>query len=241
MIWCRWAGRPEDERPGTLQMFTAQQTVTSCLSAGEHDQPGGDGHPGWEGRQAGVHRPVEEDADAGRRQADHAHEDSEPPLCHHDAPAALPPQLTVSQHGQDWLGVSQVDLDAVVFCRFAFWPLLNLFCSVKSCFQNMDICKRRCSAFENGKNLFASTNTPSAATNLTVTFSSQLNQHNQVGLLSPAGYRISFFSEEMCCWSSCHSFQFLCEVMALRPRLLTSCSHCVTIDVFAHLYVNDLF
>lgn len=82
-------------------MFTGQQTVTSCLSAGEHDQPGGDGHPGREGRQAGVHRPVEEDADAGRRQADHAHEDSEPPLCHHDAPAALPPQLTVSQHGQD--------------------------------------------------------------------------------------------------------------------------------------------
>ncbi|XP_030589821.1 homeodomain-interacting protein kinase 1 isoform X3 [Archocentrus centrarchus] len=51
---------------------------------------------------------------------------------------------------------------------------------VKSCFQNMDICKRRCSAFENGKNMFASNNTPSAATNLTVTFSSQLNQHNQM-------------------------------------------------------------
>ncbi|CAL9703207.1 unnamed protein product [Knipowitschia caucasica] len=50
---------------------------------------------------------------------------------------------------------------------------------VKSCFQNMDICKRRCSAFENGKNMF-SNNTPSAATNLTVTFSSQLNQHNQM-------------------------------------------------------------
>ena len=44
----------------------------------------------------------------------------------------------------------------------------------------MDICKRRCSTFENGKNLFASNSTPSAATNLTVTFSSQLNQHNQV-------------------------------------------------------------
>nr|XP_040048389.1 homeodomain-interacting protein kinase 1 isoform X1 [Gasterosteus aculeatus aculeatus]XP_040048390.1 homeodomain-interacting protein kinase 1 isoform X1 [Gasterosteus aculeatus aculeatus] len=51
---------------------------------------------------------------------------------------------------------------------------------VKSCFQNMDICKRRCSAFENGKNVFASNNTPSAAANLTVTFSSQLNQHNQM-------------------------------------------------------------
>ncbi|KAF0035917.1 hypothetical protein F2P81_011229 [Scophthalmus maximus] len=50
---------------------------------------------------------------------------------------------------------------------------------VKSCFQNMDICKRRCSAFENGKNMFASNGAPSAAANLTVTFSSQLNQHNQ--------------------------------------------------------------
>ena len=44
----------------------------------------------------------------------------------------------------------------------------------------MDICKRRVSAFESGKNLFSSNNNPSAATNLTVTFSSQLNQHNQV-------------------------------------------------------------
>uniref|UniRef100_A0A8C1G4X8 non-specific serine/threonine protein kinase n=1 Tax=Cyprinus carpio TaxID=7962 RepID=A0A8C1G4X8_CYPCA len=50
---------------------------------------------------------------------------------------------------------------------------------VKSCFQNMEICKRRCTAFDN-KNLFASHNAPSAATNLTVTFSSQLNQHSQV-------------------------------------------------------------
>uniref|UniRef100_A0A3Q3L0K2 non-specific serine/threonine protein kinase n=1 Tax=Mastacembelus armatus TaxID=205130 RepID=A0A3Q3L0K2_9TELE len=56
---------------------------------------------------------------------------------------------------------------------------------VKSCFQNMDICKRRCSAFENGKNMFASNNTPSAATNLTVTFSSQLNQHNQATINIP--------------------------------------------------------
>ncbi|CDQ84302.1 unnamed protein product [Oncorhynchus mykiss] len=48
---------------------------------------------------------------------------------------------------------------------------------VKSCFQNMDICKRRVNPFESGKNLFSSSNTPSAATNLTVTFSSQ---HNQV-------------------------------------------------------------
>ncbi|KAK1898615.1 Homeodomain-interacting protein kinase 1 [Dissostichus eleginoides] len=51
---------------------------------------------------------------------------------------------------------------------------------MKSCFQNMDICKRRCSAFENGKNMFSSNTTSSAAANLTVTFSSQLNQHSQM-------------------------------------------------------------
>ncbi|MED6258950.1 hypothetical protein ATANTOWER_014733 [Ataeniobius toweri] len=63
---------------------------------------------------------------------------------------------------------------------------------VKSCFQNMDICKRRCSAFENGKNMFASSTTPSAATNLTVTFSSQLNQHNQMA--STGGQSLSLSS-----------------------------------------------
>ncbi|XP_017274746.1 homeodomain-interacting protein kinase 1 isoform X2 [Kryptolebias marmoratus] len=63
---------------------------------------------------------------------------------------------------------------------------------VKSCFQNMDICKRRCSAFENGKNLFASSSTPSAAANLTVTFSSQLNQHNQMA--SAGGQSLSLSS-----------------------------------------------
>ncbi|KAM4609716.1 homeodomain-interacting protein kinase 1 [Polymixia lowei] len=62
---------------------------------------------------------------------------------------------------------------------------------VKSCFQNMDTCKRRC-AFENGKNLFASNNTPSAAANLTVTFSSQLNQHNQMA--STGGQSLSLSS-----------------------------------------------
>ncbi|XP_034392348.1 homeodomain-interacting protein kinase 1 isoform X3 [Cyclopterus lumpus] len=63
---------------------------------------------------------------------------------------------------------------------------------VKSCFQNMDICKRRCTAFDNGKNIFASNNTPSAATNLTVTFSSQLNQHNQMA--STGGQSLSLSS-----------------------------------------------
>uniref|UniRef100_A0A8D3BBZ6 non-specific serine/threonine protein kinase n=1 Tax=Scophthalmus maximus TaxID=52904 RepID=A0A8D3BBZ6_SCOMX len=63
---------------------------------------------------------------------------------------------------------------------------------VKSCFQNMDICKRRCSAFENGKNMFASNGAPSAAANLTVTFSSQLNQHNQMA--STGGQSLSLSS-----------------------------------------------
>ncbi|XP_060793574.1 homeodomain-interacting protein kinase 1 isoform X3 [Neoarius graeffei] len=55
---------------------------------------------------------------------------------------------------------------------------------VKSCFQNMEICKRRCTAFDNNKNLFSNSSGPSAATNLTVTFSSQLSQHSQ---MAPSG------------------------------------------------------
>ncbi|XP_067111315.1 homeodomain-interacting protein kinase 1-like isoform X4 [Osmerus mordax] len=52
---------------------------------------------------------------------------------------------------------------------------------VKSCFQNMEVCKRRSSSFDSSKTLFSTNTVPgSAAGNLTVTFSSQLNQHNQV-------------------------------------------------------------
>lgn len=54
--------------------------------------------------------------------------------------------------------------------------------SVKSCFQNMELCKRRSSSYDNGKALFAANTVPGAAGNLTVTFSSQLNQNNQVQL-----------------------------------------------------------
>ncbi|XP_061543033.1 homeodomain-interacting protein kinase 1 isoform X4 [Phycodurus eques] len=51
---------------------------------------------------------------------------------------------------------------------------------VKSCFQNMEICKRR-STYDNNKSIYSTNAVPSAAAgNLTVTFSSQLNQHNQV-------------------------------------------------------------
>uniref|UniRef100_A0A672ZPK1 non-specific serine/threonine protein kinase n=1 Tax=Sphaeramia orbicularis TaxID=375764 RepID=A0A672ZPK1_9TELE len=53
---------------------------------------------------------------------------------------------------------------------------------VKSCFQNMEICKRR-SSYDSSKSLYSTNAVPSAAAgNLTVTFSSQLNQHNQVSL-----------------------------------------------------------
>ncbi|KAF5895896.1 homeodomain-interacting protein kinase 1-like isoform X1 [Clarias magur] len=51
---------------------------------------------------------------------------------------------------------------------------------VKSCFQNMELCKRRNSSYDNGKALFTANTVPGAAGNLTVTFSSQLNQNNQV-------------------------------------------------------------
>ncbi|KAM4613864.1 homeodomain-interacting protein kinase 1 isoform 3-T3 [Polymixia lowei] len=52
---------------------------------------------------------------------------------------------------------------------------------VKSCFQNMEICKRRSSSYDSSKSLYSTSAVPSAAAgNLTVTFSSQLNQHNQV-------------------------------------------------------------
>ncbi|XP_061731344.1 homeodomain-interacting protein kinase 1 isoform X3 [Nerophis ophidion] len=51
---------------------------------------------------------------------------------------------------------------------------------VKSCFQNMEICKRR-STYDSNKALYSTNAVPNAAAgNLTVTFSSQLNQHNQV-------------------------------------------------------------
>ncbi|KAJ3601829.1 hypothetical protein NHX12_029592 [Muraenolepis orangiensis] len=52
---------------------------------------------------------------------------------------------------------------------------------VKSCFQNMEICKRRSSSYESSKSLYSTNSVPGTSTgNLTVTFSSQLNQHNQV-------------------------------------------------------------
>uniref|UniRef100_A0A4W4EQP2 non-specific serine/threonine protein kinase n=1 Tax=Electrophorus electricus TaxID=8005 RepID=A0A4W4EQP2_ELEEL len=48
---------------------------------------------------------------------------------------------------------------------------------VKSCFQNMELCKRRSSTYDNSKALFAANAVPSTAGNLTVTFSS----HSSIG------------------------------------------------------------
>lgn len=44
----------------------------------------------------------------------------------------------------------------------------------------MELCKRRNGSYDNGKALFGANTVPGAAGNLTVTFSSQLNQNNQV-------------------------------------------------------------
>ncbi|KAI5093602.1 homeodomain-interacting protein kinase 1-like isoform X2, partial [Silurus meridionalis] len=54
---------------------------------------------------------------------------------------------------------------------------------VKSCFQNMELCKRRNSSYDNGKALFAANTVSGTAGNLTVTFSSQLNQNNPTLLI----------------------------------------------------------
>uniref|UniRef100_A0A672F6P1 non-specific serine/threonine protein kinase n=1 Tax=Salarias fasciatus TaxID=181472 RepID=A0A672F6P1_SALFA len=58
---------------------------------------------------------------------------------------------------------------------------------VKSCFQNMEICKRR-SSYDSGKSLYSTSAVPSAAAgNLTVTFSSQLLTHSAIFQVPSAG------------------------------------------------------
>ena len=56
--------------------------------------------------------------------------------------------------------------------------------SVKSCFQNMEICKRRVNMYDTvnqSKTPFITHVAPSTSTNLTMTFNNQLNTvHNQV-------------------------------------------------------------
>lgn len=57
-------------------------------------------------------------------------------------------------------------------------------CSVKSCFQNMEICKRRVNMYDTvnqSKTPFITHVAPSTSTNLTMTFNNQLNTvHSQV-------------------------------------------------------------
>lgn len=59
-------------------------------------------------------------------------------------------------------------------------------CSVKSCFQNMEICKRRVNMYDTvnqSKTPFITHVAPSTSTNLTMTFNNQLNTvHSQVKL-----------------------------------------------------------
>lgn len=80
----------------------------------------------------------------------------------------------------------------------------------------MEICKRR-SSYDSSKSLYSASAVPSAAGNLTVTFSSQLNQHNQVitnaecQKLYPCTRRTSFFIRENCC-HHCFCFEFFSQV-----------------------------
>lgn len=69
--------------------------------------------------------------------------------------------------------------------------------SVKSCFQNMEICKRRVNMYDTvnqSKTPFITHVAPSTSTNLTMTFNNQLNTvHNQVSTehRRPAGLTAS--------------------------------------------------
>lgn len=71
------------------------------------------------------------------------------------------------------------------FSLFSLSPLSSH--SVKSCFQNMEICKRRVNMYDTvnqSKTPFITHVAPSTSTNLTMTFNNQLNTvHNQVRAL----------------------------------------------------------
>ncbi|XP_035012234.1 homeodomain-interacting protein kinase 2 isoform X2 [Hippoglossus stenolepis] len=58
---------------------------------------------------------------------------------------------------------------------------------VKSCFQNMEICKRRVNMYDQSKTPFITHVAPSTSTNLTMTFNNQLNTvHSQATNLAPS-------------------------------------------------------
>lgn len=80
-----------------------------------------------------------------------------------------------------------IRLELFVIClnlSIRFTDSLISFFSVKSCFQNMEICKRRVHMYDTVsqiKSPFTTHVAPNTSTNLTMSFSNQLNTvHNQV-------------------------------------------------------------
>lgn len=74
---------------------------------------------------------------------------------------------------------------SLLYCFYISDILLLSFCfSVKSCFQNMEICKRRVNMYDTVnqiKSPFTTHVAPNTSTNLTMSFNNQLNTvHNQV-------------------------------------------------------------
>lgn len=96
---------------------------------------------------------------------------------------------------------------SIVLLFLTHFPSAN---SVKSCFQNMEICKRRVNMYDTvnqSKTPFITHVAPSTSTNLTMTFNNQLNTvHNQV-----SGFTT------MLCWAGMD----LC--LALLYTLLAEC------------------
>ncbi|KAK0139378.1 Homeodomain-interacting protein kinase 1 [Merluccius polli] len=91
---------------------------------------------------------------------------------------------------------------------------------VKSCFQNMEICKRRSSSYESSKSLYSTSAIPSAAAgNLTVTFSSQLNQHNQARTVPSAAGTVPLLNYQPALYQ-----QATINIPPLQPRAAGLCS-----------------
>lgn len=89
-------------------------------------------------------------------------------------------------HFEEWSNICR-RRQAQRSCLLCLPPSLCLSlcpCSVKSCFQNMEICKRRVNMYDTvnqSKTPFITHVAPSTSTNLTMTFNNQLNTvHSQV-------------------------------------------------------------
>lgn len=80
---------------------------------GKHDiRSGGERHAGREGRQEGVHRLVNQDADHRCRQEDHPGRNTQPPFCHYVSSPWFPAQHTVR---------AQQALLLLLFIELSFW------------------------------------------------------------------------------------------------------------------------